>query len=69
MTLVAAGSIDEPLYLAYVSMDETNAKKVTHISFTWENDETGVIYGNNMQYYEEATFGDLVLKNVWCTPI
>ncbi|MEE3413842.1 MAG: hypothetical protein VZR53_00535 [Prevotella sp.] len=52
MTVVAAGSIDEPLYLAYVSMDETNAKKVTHISFTWENDETGVIYGNNMQYYE-----------------
>lgn len=69
MTVVAAGSIDEPLYLAYVSMDETNAKKVTHISFTWENDETGVIYGNNMQYYEQATFGDLQLTNVWCTPI
>ena len=50
-------------------MDETNAKKVTHISFTWENDEIGVIYGNNMQYYEQATFGDLRLNNVWCTPI
>lgn len=69
MTVIAAGSIDDPIYLAYVSMDETNAKKVTSISFTWENQETGVIYGNNMQYYEECTFGDLTLNNVWCTPI
>lgn len=69
MTVVAAGSIDDPVYIAYVSMDETNAKKVTGISFTWENEDTGVIYGNNMQYYEECTFGDLTLRNVWCTPI
>jgi hypothetical protein len=52
MTVVSYGDSPNTAYMAYVSMDITNAKKVASMSFTWENEDTGVIYGNNLQYYE-----------------
>ena len=69
MTVVSYGASPNIAYMAYVSMDITNAKKVASMSFTWENEDTGVIYGNNLQYYEEVTFGNTTLTNVWCTPV
>lgn len=69
MTVVSYGASPNTAYMAYVSMDITNAKKVASMSFTWENEDTGVIYGNNLQYYEQVTFGNTTLTNVWCTPV
>jgi RsiW-degrading membrane proteinase PrsW (M82 family) len=69
MTVLQNGSSGDTAYIAYVSMDATNAKKVASISFNWEYDESSVIHGNNMQYYDEMTFGNVILHNVWCTPV
>ena len=68
MTILTAGPLDDTVYMAYVSMDATNAGRVSEISFNWQTTNGDMFFGNNLQYYDTVTFGDYTLTNVWCTP-
>jgi hypothetical protein len=68
MTPISSGDSNNPSYIAYVTMDPSIARKVIQISYRWEGENTGIIFGNNLSYYEELTFGNTTLTNVWCTP-
>lgn len=69
MTVLTGGDVNDPIYIAYVSMDAINAKKVSSIGFTWEDEDGDIIYGNNLQYYKNVSFENTTLHNVWVTPI
>jgi len=57
------------MYVAYVSMDIATARNVIQMSYSWETEEGGLVFGNNMSYYESVQFGNFKLNNVWCTPL